>query len=161
MSRARAQSGPTISLFPFLAVLLCTMGSLLVVLVIFSRSAKLAGIAAAETAREAAAAAAADERQELELAREELGWRIDHVRSMRDRTADDLAKARMQLAGTEENARQLADELDALARVIEALESEAAQADDQTILELERKLAEARMAVSRSSWYTDVPRMHS
>lgn len=146
MSRARAQSGPTISLFPFLAVLLCTMGSLLVVLVIFSRSAKLAGIAAAETAREAAAAAAADERQELELAREELGWRIDHVRSMRDRTADDLAKARMQLAGTEENARQLADELDALARVIEALESEAAQADDQTILELERKLAEARKA---------------
>jgi hypothetical protein len=146
MSRARAQSGPTISLFPFLAVLLCTMGSLLVVLVIFSRSAKLAGIAAAEKAREAAAAAAADERQALELAREELGWRIDHVRAMRDRTADDLAKARMQLAGTEENARQLADELDALARVIEALESEAAQADDQTILELERKLAEARKA---------------
>jgi hypothetical protein len=146
MSRSRAQSGPTISLFPFLAVLLCTMGSLLVVLVIFSRSAKLAGIAAAEKAREAAAAAAADERQELELAREELGWRIDHVRSMRDRTADDLAKARMQLAGTEENARQLADELDALARVVEALESEAAQADDQTILELERKLAEARKA---------------
>jgi len=146
MSRSRAQSGPTISLFPFLAVLLCTMGSLLVVLVIFSRSAKLAGIAAAEKAREAAAAAAAGERQELELAREELGWRIDHVRSMRDRTADDLAKARMQLAGTEENARQLADELDALARVVEALESEAAQADDQTILELERKLAEARKA---------------
>ncbi|MEI6659294.1 MAG: hypothetical protein WCO76_12255 [Planctomycetota bacterium] len=146
MSRSRAQSGPTISLFPFLAVLLCTMGSLLVVLVIFSRSAKLAGIAAAEKAREAAAAAVAGERQELELAREELGWRIDHVRSMRDRTADDLAKARMQLAGTEENARQLADELDALARVVEALESEAAQADDQTILELERKLAEARKA---------------
>ena len=44
MSRARAQSGPTISLFPFLAVLLCTMGSLLVVLVIFSRSAKLARV---------------------------------------------------------------------------------------------------------------------
>jgi hypothetical protein len=65
---------------------------------------------------------------------------------MRDRTADDLAKARMQLAGTEENARQLADELDALARVIEALESEAAQADDGMILELERKLAEARKA---------------
>ena len=146
MSRARAQSGPTISLFPFLAVLLCTMGSLLVVLVIFSRSAKLAGVAAADAARAAAAAAAADEREELELAREELGWRIDHVRSMRDRTADDLAKARMQLAGTEENARQLADELDALARLVEALESEAAQADDRAILELERKLAEARKA---------------
>ena len=112
MSRARAQSGPSISLFPFLAVLLCTMGSLLVVLVIFSRSAKQAGIAAAEQARAEAAAAADAERQELELARDEIGWRIDHMRSIRDRTAEDLAKARMQLAGTEENARQLADELD-------------------------------------------------
>ena len=146
MSRARAQSGPTVSLFPFLAVLLCTMGSLLVVLVIFSRSAKQAGIAAAEQARAAAAAAADAARQELELAREELGWRIDHVKTMRDRTAEDLAKARMQLAGTEENARQLADELDALARIVEALESEVATADDRTILELERKLTEARKA---------------
>jgi hypothetical protein len=146
MSRARAQSGPSISLFPFLAVLLCTMGSLLVVLVIFSRSAKQAGIAAAEQARAEAAAAADAERQELELARDEIGWRIDHMRSIRDRTAEDLAKARMQLAGTEENARQLADELDALARMVEALESEAANADDRTILELERKLAEARKA---------------
>ena len=150
MSRARAQSGPSISLFPFLAVLLCTMGSLLVVLVIFSRSAKQAGIAAAEQARAEAAAAAEAERQELELARDEIGWRIDHVRSMRDRTADDLAKARMQLAGTEENARQLADELDALARMVEALESEAATADDQAILELERRLAEARKALDEA-----------
>jgi hypothetical protein len=146
MSRARAQSGPTVSLFPFLAVLLCTMGSLLVVLVIFSRSAKQAGIAAAEQARADAAAAADAARQELELAREELGWRIDHVRTLRDRTAEELAKARMQLAGTEDNARKLADELDALARIVEALESEAADADDRTILELERKLAEARKA---------------
>ena len=146
MSRARAQSGPSISLFPFLAVLLCTMGSLLVVLVIFSRSAKQAGIAAAEKARAEAAAAAAAERQEMELARDELGWRIDHVRGLRDRTAEELAKARMQLAGTEENARQLADELDELARVIEALEAEVAAADDRSVLELERQLAEARKA---------------
>jgi hypothetical protein len=148
MTRARAQSGPTISLFPFLAVLLCTMGSLLVVLVIFSRSAKQAGIAAAEQARVEAAAAAAARREELELARDELGWRIDHVRGMRDRTAEDLAKARMQLAGTEENARQLADELDALARVIEALEgTTAAETDGQAIIDLERRLAEARAAL--------------
>jgi len=146
MSRPRGPSGPGISLFPFLAVLLCTMGALLVVLVIFSRSAKQAGIAAAEKAKAEAAAAADAERQELELARDELGWRIDHVRSLRDRTAEELAKARMQLAGTEENARQLADELDELARVVEALEAEATEADDGSILELERKLAEARKA---------------
>jgi hypothetical protein len=145
MSRARAQSGPTISLFPFLAVLLCTMGSLLVILVIFSRSAKQAGIAAAEEAEAQAAAATAAERGELELAREELGWRIDQIRGVRDRTAEELAKARMQLAGTEETARQLADELEALARTAEALEGDAGDAAaDDTVLELERKLAEAR-----------------
>ena len=40
MSRIRPASGASISLFPFLAVLLCTMGALLVLLVLFSRSAK-------------------------------------------------------------------------------------------------------------------------
>ena len=40
MSRKAAVAGPTISLFPFLAVLLCTMGALLVVLVLFSRSVR-------------------------------------------------------------------------------------------------------------------------
>ena len=37
MSRKAAVAGPTISLFPFLAVLLCTRGALLVVLVILKR----------------------------------------------------------------------------------------------------------------------------
>ena len=40
MSRVRPVSGPSISLFPFLAVLLCTMGALLVLLVLFSRAAQ-------------------------------------------------------------------------------------------------------------------------
>ena len=40
MSRVRPVAGPSISLFPFLAVLLCTMGALLVLLVLFSRSAQ-------------------------------------------------------------------------------------------------------------------------
>ncbi|MFM7243827.1 MAG: hypothetical protein ACKO40_06575 [Planctomycetaceae bacterium] len=150
MSRARAQSGPTISLFPFLAVLLCTMGSLLVVLVIFSRSAKESAAVAAAQARAAAEAAAAAEREELELARDELGWRIDHVRGIRDRSAEDLAKARMQLAGTEEQARQLADELDSLARVAEALEAEAVAGDEADVLDLERRLADARKALDEA-----------
>jgi hypothetical protein len=150
MSRARAQSGPTISLFPFLAVLLCTMGSLLVVLVIFSRSARQAGLAAAEQARAEAEAASAAQREELELAREELGWRITHTQALRDRTAEDLSKARMQLAGTEETARALADELEALARMVEALESQATAADDAEILDLERRLAEAKKALDEA-----------
>ena len=92
MSRLRAQTGPTVSLFPFLAVLLCTMGSLLVLLVIFSRSAQNA---------DAAAAAKASQSQvdELLLARDELAWRIEQMEGVKARTAEDLARVRMQLAG--------------------------------------------------------------
>ena len=148
MSRARGQSGPTISLCPFLAVLLCTMGSLLVVLVIFSRSAKQAGQAAAEEALAKAAAEQEAEREELALAREELGWRIEQLREVRDRTADELAKARMQLAGTEEDARRLADELDTLGHAATALEDDSADdAAKEAILDLERRLAAAEKAL--------------
>ena len=151
MSRARGQSGPTISLFPFLAVLLCTMGSLLVVLVIFSRSAKKAGQAAAEEARAQAVLAQQAERGELELAREELGWRVQQLREVRDRTADALAKARMQLAGTEDDARKLADELDALGHAAEALEKGSGdEAAQEAILDLERRLAEATKALDEA-----------
>ena len=152
MSRSRAQLGLTISLFPFLAVLLCMMGALLVLLVLFSRSAQRNDTAAAEAARQQAERQARDE---LEAAREELAWRIDQMREVRDRTADELAKARMQLAGTEEDARKLADELDALGRTAEALED--AAADDSAadaILELERRLADAKKALEEAKGAT-------
>ena len=106
MSRTRPLAGPTISLFPFLAVLLCMMGALLVLLVLFSRSVKNGG------QQEAAADIA-----ELELAKESLAWRLTQLQGVRDRTAEDLAKARMQLAGTEEHARELTDELERLERM--------------------------------------------
>ena len=70
MSRVRARSGPSISLFPFLAVLLCTMGSLLVLLVLFSRSASRADSAAAEAARR-------QQEDDLAQARDELAWRLE------------------------------------------------------------------------------------
>ena len=98
MSRVRPQVGPTISLFPFLAVLLCTMGSLLVLLVLFSSSVENADA-------EAVAAAAREQEEDLELARDELGWRIDQLEGVRSRTADDLARARLQLAGIEADSR--------------------------------------------------------
>ena len=143
MSRRRAPFGPTISLFPFLAVLLCTMGALLVLLVLFSRSAQQADDAAAvEAARRQA--------EELELARDELGWRLDQLRGVRDRTAEELAKARMQLAGIEDDARALVDELDTLERMAAALESPEADAGDDAVDALEARLAAARAALDEA-----------
>jgi archaellum component FlaC len=142
MSRRRAPSGPTISLFPFLAVLLCTMGALLVLLVLFSRSAERADAAAeAEAARR--------QIEELELARDEFAWRLGQLEGVRSRTADELAKARMQLAGIEEHARALVDELEQLGQTAEALASPPpAEADDEPPVEdLERQLADAKRAL--------------
>ena len=66
MSRHRpVDNSATVSLFPFLAVLLCTMGALLVVLVAVSRSARETALRRAE-----AAEAAPEERVQLGCAEE-------------------------------------------------------------------------------------------
>ncbi len=145
MSRLRAQSGPTISLFPFLAVLLCTMGSLLVLLVIFSRSAQQADTAAATAAAKAAA-------EELLLARDELAWRIEQLEGVKSRTEEDLARVRMQLAGIEENARALSDEFDALEQTAAALEAgaEGEEQGEESLAELEQRLAQAEAELAEA-----------
>lgn len=140
MSRIRPNSGPSISLFPFLAVLLCTMGALLVLLVLFSRAAQQ------PAGDEAAAKASAARADELAAAKDELAWRLEQLQSIRDRTADDLARARLQLAGVEEDARRITDELDALERTAEALAAGTRPdaADAEAVAKLEQALADAR-----------------
>jgi hypothetical protein len=147
MSRRRPDSGPAISLFPFLAVLLCTMGSLLVLLVLFSRRAGDSRTVAAEAAARARTDA-------LALDRDELTWRLEQLSGIRDRTAAELARARMQLAGIEEDSRRLADELDAMEREAAALADRRPAAEpaatEQALADLERRLAEDREALARA-----------
>lgn len=139
MSRRTPAAALTISLFPFLAVLLCTMGALLVLLVLFSRSASRAGVREAEAAIE-----------ELELARENARWRRDQLDGVRRKTNDDLSRARMVLAGIEENTRELEDELARLVGVVEALETEARESDAADLAALEEKLTNARESLDKA-----------
>ena len=145
MSRARPGSGASISLFPFLAVLLCTMGALLVLLVLFSRSAK-------ESERAATEAAQRHRADDLRLEQEQLAWRLAQLQEVRDRTLADLSRARMQLAGVEDDNRKLADELDGLERVAAALAADAKPdpADAATLAELERRLKNARESLDEA-----------
>ncbi len=147
MSRVRPQVGPSISLFPFLAVLLCMMGALLVVLVVFSRSANQADTQAMAAEM---AAAAQKVREELELARDEMAWRIEQLQGVRSRTMEDLARARMQLAGIEADARTLVDELDELERTAAALESEPEEDDKGSLNGLEQRLVDAQAALEKA-----------
>jgi len=145
MSRKLPVAGPTISLFPFLAVLLCTMGALLVVLVLFSRSVKQNEAAKHDLASDELSA-------ELELARDSLIWRRDQLVGVRERTAEELAAARMQLAGIEENTRALEDELAKLERTAAALVSEVGSVavDDETLRGLEERLRTARESLDEA-----------
>jgi hypothetical protein len=145
MSRARPASGATISLFPFLAVLLCTMGALLVVLVLFSRSAK-------NSEQAAAAAALQQQEDDLRLAREQFAWRLEQLQGVRDRTLADLSRARMQLAGVEDDNRRLADELEGLERMAAALAADARpeDADAASLADLERRLKNARESLDEA-----------
>ena len=139
MTRKRSAEGPTISLFPFLAVLLCTMGALLVLLVLFSRSARHG------TDAEASADVA-----EMELAKESLGWRLGQLAGVRDRTAADLAAARLQLAGVEEHSRELTDELERLERLLAQLETGAGQPATADLAALEARLKSARESLDKA-----------
>lgn len=144
MSRNQPAAGPTISLFPFLAVLLCTMGALLVVLVLFSRAVKEGVVADTP-------GAAAGDVQDLESERDQLAWRLEQLEGIRRRTSEELARARMQLAGVEESSRALEDELAALERMATMLESGAAGAVDEAALkELESRLASARESLDKA-----------
>ncbi|MEI6240103.1 MAG: hypothetical protein WCR51_06920 [Planctomycetia bacterium] len=139
MSRTRPVEGPTISLFPFLAVLLCTMGALLVLLVLFSRSA-----------RDGADAAPSADVAEMELAKESLGWRLGQLAGVRDRTASDLAAARLQLAGVEEHTRELTDELEKLERLLAQLASGTPRPTDADLAALEARLKNARESLDKA-----------
>ena len=144
MSRPRPAEGPTVSLFPFLAVLLCTMGSLLVLLVLFSRSARVADRGAADEA--------ADRRRaDLELARDDLAWRLEQLQVIRERTAAKLARERLRLAGAEDDSRKLADELAELERVAVALAAEPTAAPDaDRESELAARLASAKESLDKA-----------
>jgi len=145
MSRKTPVAGPTISLFPFLAVLLCTMGALLVVLVLFSRSVQQNETAKLDQEQASLA-------EELELTRDSLAWRREQLEGVRERTADELARARMQLAGIEESTRSLQDEFATLERTAAALASQTGTvaADDDTLRGLEQRLTSARESLDEA-----------
>jgi hypothetical protein len=139
MSRRHPPQGPTISLFPFLAVLLCTMGALLVLLVLFSRSV-----------REEVATDSGADIADLELVKESLGWRLEQLAGVRERTAADLAAARLQLAGVEDHTRELADELEKLERTLAQADAGGPRPTDADLAALEEKLKSARESLDKA-----------
>ncbi|HJT36532.1 MAG TPA: hypothetical protein VJ783_31205, partial [Pirellulales bacterium] len=126
-----------VSLFPFLAVLLCTMGALIVVLVVIARQAHLQVAAAAQLP-------AADE---LTIKRTDLEWRISQLRDSREATKKLLAEKQTELSHFEEHSRRLRTQLEELEAARERL-SEIAAGDtrDQAKLKSELERLQYRVA---------------
>jgi hypothetical protein len=137
MRRPVRSASPGISLFPFLAVLLCTMGALIVVLVVLNRQSRLkaAALSAAETdARRSVAAAT---RSDAEDDRGTLVWQIGHLRVSREKTQADLDRERLRLSGVEEHRRQLETRLRDLQRAATQFDDVRSTASDSRSIEEE------------------------
>jgi hypothetical protein len=137
MTRRSANTGSAgFSLFPFLAVLLCVMGALIVVLVVIARQAR-AHVAEAAKVRAAERTTAAEDR-EARLAA--LRWRCEQLRESREKTAAQLEQQRLELSHIEDHARALGEQLAELESAAATLAREPAS-DDRKRADLRSELA--------------------
>ena len=77
--RRQREGAPSISLFPFLAVLICTMGALVPLLFAITRQARL-------QAAQTAVAKIAERKAEIKTEHETMQWRIEQLRTSRTKT---------------------------------------------------------------------------
>ncbi|MEN0111062.1 MAG: hypothetical protein AAF805_10090 [Planctomycetota bacterium] len=144
MRRAKGQSD-AFSLFPFLAVLLCTMGALVVLLVATAHVARGRAARQAEADRVAAELEAAKaDPEKLRLAkrrRSQAAVAAERLESVADALRERLADEQHRLSVVEGDLRKLTDEIEALrTEAAELFRIEAEHYDDEKIArqELER-----------------------
>jgi hypothetical protein len=101
------------TLFPFLAVLICTMGTLLLLLLLVTRKT--------EAAAHQEAVAEIESQQQFE--REDEDWRRDEFLKVRQQATDLLEVRRSELAHLEDHLRRLDEELRILSEKIVAADS--------------------------------------
>ncbi len=117
--RRRLEDNERISLFPFLAVLICTMGALLVLLVVISERAQAKAKAQAATIAETNEA----DQQATQAALEALQNRLQQITQRRQQIADLLGERRDVLSHVENHIRRLRDNLIRLRQSMEELET--------------------------------------
>jgi hypothetical protein len=150
MSRAKpVDNSTTVSLFPFLAVLLCTMGALLVVLVAVSRNARERALRADFAAQESAS----EPDPKTAQSREQIKAFESFIALMRAGAEKKLREDEQRMAHLEAHMRKLHEQLKALhlaAAELAALEHEHYDDHEQARRELERLeklIADTRLSI--------------
>jgi hypothetical protein len=118
--RRAGGGGPSVSLFPFLAVLICMMGALVPLLLAMTRTARLQAEAAG---RAKAAEKIGQYNAELRVKREDAQWMIAQIKQSRRKTESQLADARLALGNIEAHAQELRGKLQRRESVVAELES--------------------------------------
>ncbi len=121
MRRRGCQNEASVSLFPFLAVLICTMGALIVLLVVVMQQAGKAVTEAPlpppqETSRDDQA------RSDLEQQQQDLEWQAKVLAESREETLRRLREQQTELSMIEDQTRALKDQLDQLFEESERLD---------------------------------------
>jgi hypothetical protein len=112
MSRAKAtEVSSPLSLFPFIGVLLSTMGALLVVLICVSRSARDSAVREAAAQQEAASAQADDDSR---AKHEHVSQHIARLNEVRIEAEKRLRDDRLRLSHIEDHVRRLQEQLQTL-----------------------------------------------
>lgn len=153
MSRANLQDKSTaVSLFPFLAVLLCTMGSLLVVLVAvtrLSRSQAVERVTAEKAAQAAPDESDEDTRQKLQAA-QKVQNELDDLRA---KAEEKLREEQLRLSHIEDHMRRLQEQFESLlAAAAELAELQEDHTDDRDqaareVARLQQLIEDTRKAI--------------
>ncbi len=134
MKRRKRPGDPAVSLFPFLTVLICTIGMLIVLLVISVRAVGSKSQQLAEQVTEQQRAELAQLQGDLELHQ----LRAEGWQEIRGKRVEQIRLAREERTYLEQALRELDDEAREVAAQLEELTKAPPQADE--VLELEQKL---------------------
>lgn len=104
-SKRRQKSVAGVSLFPFLAVLLCTMGAMILVLVVIARQAQV------DSEQEASSIVPSPDSAKRREMSEAIAWNIEQLRESRRKTDDELSERRLELSHLEDHARELREQM--------------------------------------------------
>lgn len=152
MRRRRiAKEAVSVSLFPFLAVLICTMGALIVLLVLVVQQARVQADTISHD-REQQAEAQQASLQQLKQEEEDSLWEADILQQQRSELTDQLADKRLELSHLEDHIRRLEQQWEKMKAEAELMQqSSQAGATDQAAAqaELDRLQAEIEAIKNR------------
>lgn len=146
--RGRGKPQVGVALFPFLAVLICTMGSLIVLLLLVVQQAKVNANTIAVAPTPLPEKPQIDEaalRQQIE----DADWRRDLLEQQRAAKAQELSEQRLALAHLEDHIRRLQDQwkdLEAQAAQLHDQDASKAQTRDRVAAEMQQLAAQIEQA---------------